>query len=151
MENEVKTEVILLIPLPNCELFQVHGSKFKPNPICNMGKTSVRCVSHTIFFFCVCKYTLYCFFSFFVKLFVLWSMANVLSKINIFAPDMLCDCLFKLFISCAYVSWGIIFTYFRIAFKFSVAVTVDCWKVQNLILGTNYTVIVFVVNIAMST
>ena len=40
-EKEVKTAArtaaSTLIPPPYCELFQVHGSKFKPNPIRNLG------------------------------------------------------------------------------------------------------------------
>ena len=40
-EKEVKTAVgtaaSSLVPPPYCELFQVHGSKFKPNPIRNLG------------------------------------------------------------------------------------------------------------------
>ena len=37
-----------ILPLPNCELFQVHGSKFKPHPIRYMGQACVSCISHTM-------------------------------------------------------------------------------------------------------
>lgn len=69
-KNEIKTENAVLIPPPDCELFQVYGNKFKPDPICDMGKTSVQCIMHTIFFFDIGDHTFYCSFSFLIKFFV---------------------------------------------------------------------------------
>ena len=39
-----------IFPLPNCELFQVHGNKFKPHPIRYLGQACVSCVSHAMLF-----------------------------------------------------------------------------------------------------
>ena len=43
----MKAEMFVLIPSPNCELFQIHGNKFKPDPICYMGEATVKCITHT--------------------------------------------------------------------------------------------------------
>ena len=43
------------LPTPLCQLFQIHGSIFKPHPSRNPGQTSVVCVTHGVFLFCICK------------------------------------------------------------------------------------------------
>ena len=52
--NEVEKGVT---PTPFCQLFQVHGSIFKPHPACDPGQTSMMRVTHRVFFFCVGKDT----------------------------------------------------------------------------------------------
>ena len=47
------------IPLPNSNLFEVHGSIFKPHPSRNPGQTSVVRITHGVLFFCISKNTLY--------------------------------------------------------------------------------------------
>ena len=42
-------------PTPICQLFQVHGSKFKSDPSCDGGQASVVCITHRVFLFRVCK------------------------------------------------------------------------------------------------
>ncbi len=39
-KNEEQTEVSIRTPSPDGEFFEVHGSKFKPDPIGNLGKAS---------------------------------------------------------------------------------------------------------------
>ena len=47
-----------VVPTPICQLFQIHGSIFKPDPSCDCGQASVVCISHRVLFFCICKDTL---------------------------------------------------------------------------------------------
>ena len=42
-----------------CEFFQIHGSKFKPDPIFNCCQASVRSITHSMLFFRVGKYSFY--------------------------------------------------------------------------------------------
>ena len=51
-ENGVRKEAF---PAPNCQLFQIHGSKLQPHPGSNPSQASMVCISHAVFFFCVCK------------------------------------------------------------------------------------------------
>ena len=44
-----------VLPTPICQLFQVHGSEFKPDPSCDGGQASVVCITHRVFLFRVCK------------------------------------------------------------------------------------------------
>ena len=37
-----------VIPAPICQLFQVHGSKFKPDPSGDGGQASVICITHRV-------------------------------------------------------------------------------------------------------
>ena len=54
-EKSVKDGVLAT---PFFQLFQIHGSIFKPHPACNPGQTSMVCISHGVFFFCIGKNTL---------------------------------------------------------------------------------------------
>ena len=47
-----------VLPAPVCQLFQVHGSQFKPDPSCDGGQASVVCITHCVFLFCIRKDTL---------------------------------------------------------------------------------------------
>ena len=44
-----------VLPTPICQLFQIHGSIFKPDPSRDCGQTSVVCISHRVLFFCIRK------------------------------------------------------------------------------------------------
>ena len=46
------------LPTPLCQLFQIHSSIFKPHPCRDTGQTSVVCIAHGMFFFCIRKNTL---------------------------------------------------------------------------------------------
>jgi hypothetical protein len=46
-----------LLPLPGCQLFQIHGSKLKLHPVRHLGQASVLRITHSVFFFGVCKDT----------------------------------------------------------------------------------------------
>jgi hypothetical protein len=42
-------------PFPLGQLFEVHGSKLKPDPVGNLGQASVLCIPHGIRFFGIGK------------------------------------------------------------------------------------------------
>ena len=44
-----------LLPLPGGQLFQIHGSKLKLHPVRYLGQASVLRITHSVFFFGVCK------------------------------------------------------------------------------------------------
>ena len=44
-----------LLPLPGCQFFQIHGSKLKLHPVRHLSQASVLCITHSVFFFGVCK------------------------------------------------------------------------------------------------
>ena len=44
-----------VVPTPICQLFQIHGSIFKPDPSRDCGQTSVVCITHGVFLFRVGK------------------------------------------------------------------------------------------------
>lgn len=85
-----------------CELFEFHCSKLKLDPIANLCQTSVLCITHCAFFFGIRKYPLYGFFSQRIQLFILWSVAIVLSKLQIIRPDMFCRYLYIIRVVCTF-------------------------------------------------
>ena len=44
-----------VLPQPSGQLFQIHGSKFKLHPVCNLGQASVLSIAHGMFFLGVGK------------------------------------------------------------------------------------------------
>ena len=56
-------------PLGSMEgiFFEIHGSKFKPDPFGNLSQATKERVTHTMLFFRIGETTLNCFFSFFIK------------------------------------------------------------------------------------
>ena len=76
------------IPLPNSNLFEIHGSIFKPHPSRNPGQTSVVCVTHCVFLFRIRKDPLNGFFSPGVNSFAQIGLSDVLHNVQVFLPDM---------------------------------------------------------------
>ena len=74
---------------PQRQLFEIHGSKLKPDPVGNCAQASVGSVSHSMLFFCVCKYSLNLLFSLFVQLRVLRRMTNILAPFYVLMPNVL--------------------------------------------------------------
>ena len=75
-------------------LFQIHGSKFKPDPFAYLGKTFEICESHRVLFFCVCKHSFYRFFSLIIQLFHTCGVPYVFDLFKIIEPDVFGDSLF---------------------------------------------------------
>ena len=77
-----------VLPTPICQLFQVHGSEFKPDPSCNGGQASVVCITHRVFLFRVCKDPFNGFFSLRINLLRTFRFAYLFNQIQILMPDM---------------------------------------------------------------
>ena len=58
-----KSKEIRAAPLPEGQFFEIHSSIFKPHPCRDTGQTSVVCIAHGMFFFCIRKNTLNSLFS----------------------------------------------------------------------------------------
>ena len=90
------------IPLPNSDLFEIHGSIFKPDPSRNGGQASVVCVTHCVFLFRIRKDPLNGFFSPGVNSFAQVGLSDVLHNVQVFLPDMCGVYLLPLFIRTAF-------------------------------------------------
>ena len=77
-----------VLPTPICQLFQVHGSKFKPGPSCDGGQASVVCITHRVFLFRVCKDPFNGFFALRINLLRTFRFAYLFNQIQILLPDM---------------------------------------------------------------
>ena len=68
--------------------FEVHGSKLKLDPFSNLSQASILSISHGMLLFRIRKYSLDCFFPFFVNLLYVRRMPVILSKLNIVVPNV---------------------------------------------------------------
>lgn len=68
----------IIPPFPISQHFQIHGSKFKPDPVCHLGQTAVHGITHGVFFFCVCKDPLNGLLALLVERFILRRVAGVI-------------------------------------------------------------------------
>ena len=70
------------------ELFQIHGSKLKPDPILHCCQASVGSITHGVFFFRVGEYPLYLLFSQPVQFRIFRRVTEILGKLYVIAPNM---------------------------------------------------------------
>ena len=75
-------------PVPEGQLFQIHGNIFQPDPSRNSGQTSVVCISHGVLLLCVGKDTLNGFFSLGAELFAQCCFLDRLCSAQKFLPDI---------------------------------------------------------------
>ena len=87
-----------VIPTPFCQLFQVHGSIFKPHPACDPGQTSMMRVTHRMFFFCIGKDTFNRLLAQGIDFFPSLCSPQLLYKVQILLPDMFGQELLSFFI-----------------------------------------------------
>ena len=136
-----------ILPLPNCELFQVHGSKFKPHPIRYLGQACVSCVSHAMLFLGIRKDPFNGFLAHLVVSPVPLRIAELLCHIHIRLPDVLRYCLNEVLIPGTQRPGGTVRTDLWITFILPVAVMVGCGVFQYLVFRADDTVIVFIIHI----
>ena len=98
-ENEGETRVI---PTPDCQLFEVHGSKFKPDPSCDGSQTSVMCITHRVFLLCIRKDPFNRFLALCINFFRTLCFSYLFNQIQILLPDVRCVYLLPLFICSAF-------------------------------------------------
>ena len=102
-----------VIPTPICQLFQIHGSIFKPDPSRDCGQASVVCISHCVLLFCICKDTLNRLFALCINIFRTLCLSYLLYQIQILLPKVSCVFLLSLFIRSTLFLTRTIDTFFR--------------------------------------
>ena len=68
--------------------FQIHGSKFKPDPSRDGGQASVVCITHGVFLFCVRKDPLNGLLALCVNPLAQVGFSDALHNVQIFLPDV---------------------------------------------------------------
>ena len=114
-DNARKQGILLILPTPFCKLFQIHGSKSKLHPVCNLSQACVSGITHTVLLFGIRKDTLYGFFPCLVHPLVDRCISGIVSHFLVFFPDVPGDCFDEILVVCAKVSGGTVGTYFWIA------------------------------------
>ena len=120
----------------NCILFEIHSSKFKPDPISDTSQATKICKSHRMLFFGVSKHTFDGFLAVFVELFQLGRVSVILCLFEIIKPKMFCNELYKTLAFSAFAKGWAVFAEFGITLVFTVAVAVSCRIIQDLVFGT---------------
>ena len=82
---------------PSGQLFEVHGSKFKPHPVGNWNQTTVVCITHGVLFFRIRKNPFNGFFAFGVKVLVFRGVSGVIGQHLVVLPDMALNSLHAVF------------------------------------------------------
>ena len=136
-----------ILPFPICILFQIHGRKSKLHPVRNLSQACVSGISQTVLLFGICKDALYGFFSCLVHPLVNRSVSGIISHLLVFLPDVPSNGFNAIFVLCAKMSGGTVGTYFRVAFIFSISISVGCAVVQHLVFRADNTVEMLVIYI----
>ena len=136
-----------VIPFPPCQFFEVHGSEFKPHPVCHLSQASVVCITHRVFFFRICKVSFNRFFAFLVKVLVLRRISGIICQFLIFFPDMALYRLYAILGMGTELSGRAIGTDLWVTLVFPVSIPVGGAVFQYLVFGTDDAVIEFVVDI----
>lgn len=77
-----------VFPAPNCQFFQIHGSKLKLDPSGDCGQASVVRITHCVLFFCVSKHSLNGLLAHRVNAFRIFCFSDTLYSIQIGLPDV---------------------------------------------------------------
>ena len=136
-----------ITPLSFCEFFEIHGSKFKPYPIRDLGEAAVGGITHSVFFFRIRKDPFNGFFALLVKVGILGSVSCVIGKLLVIFPNMPLYDLYAIFGMCAKMSCRAVLTCFGIALVFSVSVSVGRTVCKRMVLGTNHAIVILIVYI----
>ena len=91
-----------VFPTPICQLFQIHGSKFKPDPSRDGGQASVVCITHRVFLLRIRKDPFNGFFALCIYFFCTIRFSYLFDQIQILLPDVRCVYLLPLFICAAF-------------------------------------------------
>ena len=118
--------------VPDCQFFEVHGSKFKPHTACNSGQTSVVCITHGVFFFRVRKDTLNRLFTSCVNILPYVCFSDLLHQIQIFLPNVSLQNFLPLRIYSALLAAGTLSAYFGCASVDPFSILVCCGMAQCL-------------------
>ena len=136
-----------ILPFPICKLFQIHCSKTKLHPVCDLSQASVSGITHCVFLLGIRKDTFNGFFPCLIHPLVDRSVPSIISHFLVFLPDMPGNCFNAVFVIGTKVSCWAITADLWIAFIFPVTFPIGSAVVQNLVLRTDDTVEMLVINI----
>ena len=136
-----------VIPFPPCHFFEVHGSKFKLHPFCYLGQASVLCITHRVFFFCICKDSFNRFFAALIKRLVLGYISGVVRQILIVLPDMPLHHLYAVFGAGTKFSGWTFCADNWITLVFPVSIPVRGAVFQYLVFGANDAIVEFIIDV----
>ena len=134
-------------PVPFCKLFQIHGSKFKLHPVCNLSQACVSGITHTMFLFGICEDSFNGFFSCLVHPPVNWSVPGIVCHFLVFFPDVPGNRLNAILVICAKMSGGTVVTNIWITLVFAVSIPVGGAVVQHLVFRADDAVEMLVIHI----
>ena len=77
-----------VLPTPLGQFFQIHGSKFEPDPSSDCGQASVMCITHRVFLFRICKDTFDGLFPLGVDRLAQVGLSDALYDIQVSLPDV---------------------------------------------------------------
>ena len=126
-----------IFPFPISELFQIHGSKTKLHPVCNLGQACVSGISQTVLLFAIRKDTFNGFFPCLVHPLVNRSVPGIVCHFLVFLPDVPRNGFNEIFVLCAKMPGGTVAADLWIAFIFPVSIPVGGAVVQYLIFRTD--------------
>ena len=134
-------------PLPYSQLFEVHGSELKPDPVGNLGQASVLCIPHGMLLFGVRKDPFDGLLAPLVQLLIFRRIPDVVRQLLVALPDMPLYRFHTIFGMGAQRPCRTARAYLRIALVFPVSVPVGRAVFQWLILRAEDAVVVFVIHI----
>ena len=134
-------------PAPFRKLFQIHGSKFKLHPDCNLSQACVSGIAHSVLLLRIRKDTFYRFFSCLVHPLVDWRVPGIICQFLVILPDVPGDCFHTVLALCAKMSCRTVCTDLWITFILPVSIPVCSAVIQYLIFRTDDAVEVRIVHI----
>ena len=88
------------LPFPFCQLFQIHGSKFKLHPVRHLSQAFILRITHGVFFFGICKDSFNRLFSPLVQYLVFWRISCIVCQLFIVFPDMTLHSFYEVLCMC---------------------------------------------------
>ena len=136
-----------ILPFPISELFQIHGSKTKLHPVCNLGQACVSGISQTVLLFAIRKDTFNGFFPCLVHPLVNRSVPGIVCHFLVFFPDVPGNRLNAILVICTKMFGGTVATELWITLVFPVSIPVGGAVVQYLVFRADNTVEMLVIYI----
>ena len=136
-----------ILPIPFSELFQIHGSKTKLHPVCDLSQACVSGITQTMLLFGICKDALNGFFPCLVHPLIDRCVPGIICQFLVFFPDVPGNALNTILAVRTKMSGGTTGTDLWIAFVFPVTIPVGGAVIQYLVLRTDDTVEMFVIYI----
>ena len=132
-------------PEVRSQLFEIHGSKLKRDPLRDASQASMVCITHGVFFFRIGKDTLNGLFAHGIYVFRHIGFAYLLRQIHGVLPDVPLHGLLPLGVRSALLPAGTASADFRGTAVYPFAVFVGCGMPENLSLRAEQPVVFFII------